>query len=260
MQLNPCYLYPNKIDVYTNLGSWTLERYRKVYQRTFKVYRGVDNRLELQVRNSDQKAKNITGYEVVFNVILPESNELIKQKTCSVYDASLGKVYVVLTEADMMDLEHGQYLFSAYTVDADGIKTPLYGDTQFSAIGRIDVEGSITGEPISSQEVTNFESGGFDIMGYPVTWYVSDLFDAKPQFNSNAGLHTFAFYFNNYTGSVTIQGSLDNSTNPVEWVDIDSVNYNNSGITYHNVTGVWNNLRIKHNPSSGTIDKVLYRY
>lgn len=252
MQLNPCYLYPNKIDVYTNLGSWTTERYRKVYQRTFKVYRGVDNRLELHVRNSDQKAKNITGNEVVFNVILPESNELVKQKTCSVYDATLGKVYVVLTEADMMDLERGHYLFSAYTVDANGTKTPLYGDSQFSAIGRIDVEGNIIGEPMVSQTVDNFESVGSD--------YVSDIFDAKPQFNSNAGLHTFALYLNNYSGSVTFQGSLDNSSSPIEWVNISSVNYANSGLTYYNITGVWNNLRIKHTPSSGTIDKVLYRY
>ena len=252
MQLNPCYLYPNKIDVYTNLDSWTTERYRKVYQRTFKVYRGVDNRLELQVRNSDQKTKNITGYTVVFNMLLPESGELIKQKDCTVYDASLGKVYVVLTEGDMLDLEHGHYLFSAHIVNSSGTKTPLYGDSQFGAIGRIDVEGSIVGEPAESQITTTFNISGSD--------RISEIFDANPQFNSNAGLHTFAFYLSNYTGSVTIQGSLDNSTSPVEWIDLNTLSYSNSGITHANVTGIWNNLRIKHTPVSGTIDKVSYRY
>ena len=255
MQLNSSYLYPNKIDVYTNLGSWTTERYRKVYQRPFKTYRGVDNRLDLQIRNSDQKTKNITGYTVVFNLLTTDGGELIKQKDCTIVDALTGKVFVTLTEGDMLDLVNGFYYFSAYVVHSDGTKTPLYGDSQYGAIGQLEVLGDVYGDPKPSYEETNFTN----VDGT----YYSSAIDAKPQFQSNAALHTFAFYFTDYTqfnsGDIIIQGSLDNSTNPVEWVDIDTVTPA-ANVDYKNITGVWGHLRIKNISSTATIDKVLYRY
>jgi hypothetical protein len=59
MQLGSVYLYPNRLDVYTNFDDWVHERNRKVYQRNLKVYRGVDNRIEFRVKTSDQKVVNI---------------------------------------------------------------------------------------------------------------------------------------------------------------------------------------------------------
>jgi len=252
MQLNSSYLYPNKIDVYTNLESWTKERYFKVYQRPYKLYRGVDNRLDLQIRNADQKPKNIVGLTVVFNILVSESNELLKQFDCHPLDPSTGKFFVVISEADMLEFEKGLYNFSIYTINSQGVKTPLYGDSQHSALGEIRVEGDVYPEPKESEVI--------DIFNLENEAYFSSVVDAKPQFNSNSALHTLAFYFNEYTGLVTIQGSLDDSTNPLGWVDIKSFDLENSGITYKNITGVWSHLRIKHKPTNGTIDKVLYRY
>jgi hypothetical protein len=56
MQFNPVYLYPNKVDVFTTPSDiWSTERYRRVYNRNLKIFRGVDNRIDIQVRNSDKK-------------------------------------------------------------------------------------------------------------------------------------------------------------------------------------------------------------
>jgi BppU N-terminal domain len=267
MQLNPSYLYPNKIDVYTNLGVWTSERYRKVYQRIFKTYRSVDNRLEFQVRNGDQKSKNITGYSAVFNLLATGSQELIKQKDCEILDPVAGKIFVTLTEGDMLDLTQGSYLFTVYLQDSNGVKTPLYGDSQFGAIGRLEVEGDMLGGAKESQAVTTFNNDGIDIHGYPKYTWTSELFEAKPEFNSNAGLHTFALYMTNYQGAVKIQGTLSDPTTD-NWVDINTSTYTGTtAIDYINITGVWSYLRIQqvpvinvsHNPV-GTIDKILYRY
>jgi len=87
MQFNPSYLYANKVDVFSDLGSWQTERYRKVYQRTLKIYRGVDNPIDFQVRNSDQKPQSIAGQTVVFNLFAYESQELIMSRDCTVVDA-----------------------------------------------------------------------------------------------------------------------------------------------------------------------------
>ena len=103
MQLNSVYLYPNKIDVFTNaLASWQTERYRRVYNRNLKIYRSVDNRIDLQVRNSDQKAADITGSTLVFNMITREGKDLVLSKDCTTSSASGGKVYVHLPKKNLL--------------------------------------------------------------------------------------------------------------------------------------------------------------
>lgn len=140
MQLNPCYLYSNRMDIYTNLGSWTEERFRKVYQRTMKIYKGVDNRLDFQVRNNDNKPKDISSLTSVgFNIVAVDTKGIQFQTTAAIEDATTGKMYVLLSEADIQDLERGYYHFSMFYTDGNGNRFPLYGDTQYDAIGQLQV-------------------------------------------------------------------------------------------------------------------------
>jgi uncharacterized lipoprotein YehR (DUF1307 family) len=128
------------MDVYTNLGSWTKERFRKVYQRTMKIYKGVDNRLDFQVRNNDNKAKNITELDsVTFNIIAVDTKGIQLQKAVTIETATEGKMYVLLSEADIQDLERGYYQFSMFYTDGDGNRFPLYGDSQYDALGQLHV-------------------------------------------------------------------------------------------------------------------------
>ncbi len=252
MQFNSSYLYPNKVDVFSDLGSWQTERYRKVYQRTLNAYRGVDNRIDFQVRNSDQKPQNITGFTVVFNMIAHESNELVVSRDCTIVDAVTGKIFVTLTENDLQSLSLGSYSFSLHTISSAGVKSPLYGDSQFGAMGLIEVVANIYGEIVPTEIVTTF--------GTVDSSRVSSVIDAKPELNSNAALHSFAFYGTSYTGTVIIQGSLDENNTSNNWVDLETISLTNSTISYKNVYGIWSWFRIKHTPTTGTIDKVLYRY
>jgi hypothetical protein len=73
-------------------------------------------------------------------------------------------------------------------------------------------------------------------------------------------LHTAAIYSTDFTGTVTIQGSLENQ-NPSNWVDITSVSLTNpTEPTPVNFNGVFSYLRTKYTTTnSGTIDKVLVR-
>ena len=113
MQINSIYLYPNKLDVYTSdTATWTAERNRMVYNRNLKVYRGSDNRIDLQLRNGDQKAYNATGSTIIFNLVNNETQDLVVRKDCSVDDISVGRVYATITEEELLDLESGYYSYS----------------------------------------------------------------------------------------------------------------------------------------------------
>jgi len=251
MQLIPSYLYSNRVDVYTNLGSWTIERYQKVYQRNLKLYRGVDNRLDFQIRNGQEKAQPIPNLSVVFNLVGVESKELVVQKDCTIVDADLGRVFVMLAESDMEGILAGHYNYSLFTQNSAGVKTVVYGDSQYGATGTVDVFGYAFGEPLPSAE-SPLRDG--------VDPRVTDEFDAKPSFNSNAGLHTFAFYTTDYIGTIELQATMEEESGD-NWVTLETVNLDNQPISYKNVTGVWSRLRVKETSvTEGTLDNVLYRY
>ena len=64
MQKISFYLVPNRIKVTTDVAGFNTEL-RQVYQRKIKLYKGIDNTIEFEVRNSDSRKDNVNGYEVV---------------------------------------------------------------------------------------------------------------------------------------------------------------------------------------------------
>jgi hypothetical protein len=235
-----------------------------VYNRNLKIYRSVDNRIDIQVRNSDQKASNITGSTLVFNLVTRETKDLIFQKDFSAMDLTTGKVTVILTENEMLDIDPGFYEYSIIkevreTVDSTDYKVTsriaMYMDSQYDTLGTIEVLGDVLGEVTPSVSIDKFEYvNPFTTGGDDSKFFISSIVDAKPTFNSAGTLHTFQFYSSNYRGTVTIQGSLDEQgATPHKWVDISTVDLTTQ--RYKNITGKYNWFRIKHLPtqSSSTV-------
>lgn len=54
MQKISTYLYPNRIELLADLAGFPVE-YTNVYQRTVKIYNGIDNTIEFDIKNADQK-------------------------------------------------------------------------------------------------------------------------------------------------------------------------------------------------------------
>lgn len=270
MNLISVYLYPNKIDAFSNsLATWQTERYLKVYNRNIKIHRGVDNRIDLQVKNSDQKAQNITDSSVVFNLVNRESKELVLQKDGEIQSAASGKVYVILTSDDLATIEPGMYQFSVNTetrtqsgntyIAVD--KNALYIDSQYGTFSTIEIQGNVFGEPVASTVIAEFKRyQPFD----PNTElnFISGIISAQPQYGTPQSLHTFQIMTTNYQGAIIIQGSQSAGGNPERWTDLETIPADQDPIIYQNVVGKFNWFRIKHVPqllNTGTVDTILYR-
>lgn len=264
MQFNPVYLYTNKLDVFTSPADvWSTERYRKVYNRNLKIYRGVDNRIDIQVRNADQKASNITGSTLVFNLISKETKNLVLSKDFSAMDLATGKVTVILTDKELLDVDNGFYEYSIIkevreTIDSTDYKViskmPLYVDSQYDTKGTLEISGDVYGNVDNSLVIDTFRyTNPFAVGSSEKPWYESAIIDASPKVKDSDPLHTFQFYSNNYTGTVYIQGSLDNqggTPRQTSWVNITTVDLEQEN--YKNVVGHWNWLRIKHIPTNSS--------
>lgn len=271
MQLNPVYLYPNLHDVYFNIdGQWPIERYHRVYAKNLKIYRGLDNRIDFQVRNSDQKKQDITGLVPVLLIVSRESQQLILEKDLSYLDddATTGRAFTTVSQTELESIEPGFYQYSIVfeTRVSDGVeytvsqRKPGFVDSQHGAVGVIEVIRNVFGAAKYSLEIKNFAEIRPSSVGEDeATSYISSLINAQYQLTSSQSLHSFALYMNNYTGEVTIEGSLDDSADPSNWSTLDEITYTNSGLASVNIEGKWKWFRIKHVPTSGTLDKILYR-
>ena len=275
MQFNPVYLYVNKLDVFTTLtDTWSTERYRRVYNRNLKIFRGVDNRIDIQVRNSDQKASNIAGSTLVFNLVSQDSKDLVLQKDFTVMDLATGKVTIIVTADELLDLDIGFYNYSIVkevrsTVDSTDYvvnsKMPLYMDSQYATVRTLEITGDVYGGVANSLVVDTFNYTNPFTQGAtePFPFYTSEIIDAAPNTSPAYPIHTFQFYTTNYTGTVQIQASLDAqgaTPRDTKFSTVATVDLANE--KYKNVTGKYNWFRIKHIPAlnnTGTVDKILYR-
>jgi hypothetical protein len=269
-----------------------------VYSRNLKIYRGVDNRIDFQVRNGDQKKVNVTGKTVVFSLVSRETKDLVIKRDCSVDDETIGRVYVTITKDELLGIEEGNYDFSLIketrvNIDSTGYQVtasePLYIDSQYGAVGTIEIFGDVLGETYDTLEITQFnkiidfntrtstnaDDAPFDqprpnyarhtpISGYKEE-YVSGLIDGQPRSTIPQSLHTFQIQVSNYEGDVVVQASMDEGADPIEenWVDLMSWSLTSSDNDfYYNQIGKYNWFRVKHIPedtNTGTVDKVLYR-
>ncbi len=285
MFLTSVYLYPNKIDVFTNsLVTSHNERFRKVYNRNLKIYRSADNRIEVRVKNGDQRAANIGTNAMVFNLVALDTQQLVLEKDCVIRDAGQGIAYVDLTRDDLLKLEEGFYQYNLtlesrnivesglldYTVES---KKPLYVDSQFGAISNVQILGDISGSVKPSAEVDEFlyvNPVGLGETQSP--FFTSSILDANPLTSTPQSLHTFQFYYTNYEGRIEIEASLDpQGATPKVWSTVDSFEPVGTGVEYKNIVGKYTWFRIKHFPTNinlpkdgpieleGSLDKVLYR-
>lgn len=69
MQKISSYLYPNRIILTADLAGFITE-YKNVYQRTVKIYQGVDNILEFDIKNADQKRIELSISPVISDIRL----------------------------------------------------------------------------------------------------------------------------------------------------------------------------------------------
>lgn len=262
MQINSLYLYPNKIDLFTSsLASWTNERYRKVYNRNLKIFRGADNRFDIQIKNSDQKPIDTSGSTLVFNLLAREGKDLVFSKDCEVVSETVGRYRVFISERELLDLESGNYDYSFVqenrtVLDATEHKvsrrTPLYVDGQYDVIGTIEILDDVKGTVQDSLEINKFSYvNPFALADTNPPYFISSIIDAQPNINIAQSLHTFVIYSTDYEGSVTVQGSLREDADPDVWSDIVTFELDNN-IVYKNITGKFRWFRVRHEPSRVT--------
>lgn len=263
MLKQPAYLYKNIQYLYTDLVT-SNTGYRKMYAKPMKLYKGIDNTFELKLLNGDQKPLSVPGYTVYWQMLDRETAELKALTNATVVPGATTLISLTLSAGDIENINTGHYVYSTYLVSPTGVKTILYGDSQYGASVPVEVIGNSFPQVLPSQEITEFiNSDQINYVTPDNSLYTSSL-SARPELNANDSMHTVQVYASGFTGKVDIQATLENGvTDIVYWAVVETINITDADTTlYHNFRGVYSWIRFHIKPdvsNTGTVDKILYR-
>ena len=272
MQKISSYLYRNRINVIADMACFPVE-WRLVYQRTIKLYKGMENIVEFDVRNADQKRINISTFNIKCVLMDQDNREILTADVdTTAASCSTGIGILVLDDNDLKHINPQYLKYTLYVLNNDGSKTPIYADSQFGLGGTIDLLGGVLPEQPLPQIIDVFNYVNNDDLLNPTNrTYHSEAVEVNPK-NTIGETHTISLEFraNNLDAEVKVQVTNDVVVSTAtDWRDLetfiitpstDLVSKNYSEVDdYSNNIG-W--LRIEYTPTStntGKFDKVLVR-
>jgi hypothetical protein len=141
MQKISSYLYTNRIQLLADLAGFSTE-YTNVYQRQVKIYNGIDNTIEFDIKNADQKRIDLTTLTVIeLNIMDASGNSLTNSPYAVTPTLLKGIATVLIPQEDLSELDP-QYLKYSVSAVKDGADVMLYCDSRFGAVGTIELVGN----------------------------------------------------------------------------------------------------------------------
>lgn len=259
------YLYQQitKVLLIDTSGEYFIARYDPVYAKSLTVNKGVDNVLLFEFINQDQKPVNIAGSSFVFRLLNQTGDQLLVEKPMDTLSAPLGRVKVVLTTEDTINLigqpasysiqrTSGDYVQAVY-VDANSqaradcnivdsilpqfipsaeLTIPtIYGKAQQLSPGPQNwPDWALTPEPVNTTQLTEFYSSHIDTSGQSITTVKMDL--------------------DHYTGTIKFEAA---ETYQSPWYNVTESweFFNETSTQYFNIVGYFPLIRACFNNSQG---------
>lgn len=177
MQKISQYLYSNRIELLADLATFNVE-FTNVYQRPIKIYKGVDNVLEFDIKNADQKRIDLVTSPAISNIklnVIDASGFEVGVYDIDPVPATKGIGVATIPAADLVDFT-SQFFRYSVTCDKGTGEILLYGDTRFSAVGTLELVGDAKGidKTTLAPRVYDTFTAEIDLKGMP-TWHSSAI-------------------------------------------------------------------------------------
>ena len=126
------YLYKNIAEVQIMDPSIFTTRNLIVYSRPIKVYQGIDNPIQVVVKNQDQKNVNLTGYTVQASIQDPTNQVTIETYAVTFANVAVGQGTFTLDRGTINTLENRFYKLTFKTTKtSDSTEQPIYIDDNY---------------------------------------------------------------------------------------------------------------------------------
>lgn len=129
MQTIKTYLYDQNVEVQILDTTIFTVRNRIVYSQPIKVYQGIDNPVQVIVKNQDQKKVNLTGYAMQADIQDPTNQVTVASYAVTWGNIMLGQGQVTFDRETINSLEQRFYKLTFKTIrTSDDSEKPVYVD------------------------------------------------------------------------------------------------------------------------------------
>jgi hypothetical protein len=234
-----------------------------MYRQHIKIFRGISNQIDFQVRDLDRKPYALMNRRLYVVIKDQITQQVMIGKHAHVDDDRHGRYSLRLEPGEIDTWPVGKYTFSVIMTDCEDRDQLLYTDMDQRTVGEID----LSEQPLAvlRPSIQILPKDFYTVLQGSIQRKDTGKFPASNTVSSASGLHTIGIWSNNWSGTVKIQGSLeDNPRNDLDWFDVETiVNDPLDELIYTNVFGRYQWLRFVQLPldtNQGTIDKIVYRF
>jgi hypothetical protein len=225
------------------------------YAKPLTLHKGVDNQIQFQFLNQQQKPVDITGKSIVCRIINYTGNEVLLQKalTLQLPATGIAALEVSPTDIDGFDAQKCYYSLEIPVGDFD---FPVFVDQNAGARGDMNIVNSILPNFVPSMPVTiptgqvfpNSQPNGNSDSN--LTYYTSVI-------STDAGMITLQAKYSDYYGNIAIEGStiVDGNWYPI-FVDTYEELTDTKGYV---IEGFHPYIRMQFESNAGIVTNILAR-
>lgn len=227
-----------------------------VYAKPLTLHKGVDNKIQFQFLNQEQKPVDITGKEITCRVISYDGTQVLVRKALTLELAATGIAALYLNAAEIEDIVP-QKAYYSLEIPEGAFDFPVFVDQNAGARGDMNIVNSVLPSFVPSQYVTipsgqpfpNISNGS----GNTNLVYYTSVINTQ----DNPVL-TIQARYEEYYGNITILGStiVDGDWYPIV-EETDAANLTDTvGYTIH---GYHPFVKMQFTSNSGAVTNVLSR-
>lgn len=257
-------MYSTSVFVYTQrqivvlLSGYSPRKYMPQYAKPLTLHKGVDNKIQFQFLNQEQKPVNITGKSITCRVISNDGTEILLQKALTVEVPLTGIASLVLNASDIENIIPQQAFYSL-EIPVGTFDFPVFVDQNAGARGDMNIVDSVLPSFVPSQPVSIPTGQPFP--------------NLNPNSNSNSNSQTYyssvistddnniltiQAQYVDYVGNVIIEGStiVDG-----DWYPITTNTYSNttSDTKGYVIRGFHPYIRMQFVSNTGAVTNILAR-
>lgn len=255
-------MYTTSVFVYTQRQTVVLlignspRKYMPVYAKPLTLNKGVDNKIQFQFLNQEQKPVDITGKSITCRILNYNGTQVLLRKALNLDFALTGIASLNLNAADIEDID-AQKAYYSLEIPVGEFDYPVFVDANAGARGDMNIVNSVLPSFVPSQIVTIPTGQPFPNISNSSgnTNLVYDTSIINTQSNPVLTIQT---RYDEYYGNVAILGSsiVDGDFYVIQ-ADDDLANVTETrGYTIH---GYHPFVKVEFTSNSGAVTNILAR-
>jgi hypothetical protein len=232
-----------------------------VYAKNLNLHKGVDNKIQFQFLNQEQKPVDITGKSITCRILNYNGTEVLINKSLTLELPLTGIAYLYLNAAELEDIP-AQKCYYSLEIPVGDFDYPVFVDPAGGARGDINILNSVLPSFVPSQIVTIPTGQPFPNLD-PNINANNPLTNANTYYSSIINTQdnpvlTIQTKLDGYNGDVTIEGTCNQQL--TDWYQIETESYEDitatKGYTIH---GFHPFVRMVFTSNAGVVTNILAR-